>query len=97
MNRNIVITTVAAGALATAALGFAGAAAAALPSQGSAAETVTVLQSEGYNVHVNGPQDVPLSQCKVTDVHGLSNSNVDAAGHRIDPTTFMTIYVDVSC
>jgi hypothetical protein len=61
----------------------------AAPTGGSnAAETVKALRDMGYNVQVNGTVSVPLSQCIVTGVHGLANS---------DPTVFTTAYVDVSC
>ena len=49
----------------------------------------------GYAVQINGTVSGPLSQCIVTGVHGLSNS--DQSGHRIDPTVFTTAYVDISC
>ena len=42
----------------------------------------------GYAVQINGRVSGPLSQCIVTGVHGLSNS---------DPTVFTTAYVDISC
>src|ERR1700752_5426892 len=84
------------GALA-AALAPAGAAAAA-PAAGSAAdETVNSLQAEGFNVVINGIQEGPLSDCRVTAIHGLRDSNVSAAGRIIDPSQFTTVYVDISC
>jgi len=48
-------------------------------------DTVAALQQQGYNVALNGIADVPLSECIVTDVHGLSD---------VRPTT---AYVDISC
>jgi hypothetical protein len=91
----ITITTLC--TLAATALGLAGAAAAAPTGAASAADTVKSLQAEGYSVQINGPANVPLSQCRVTSVHGLSNTNIDAAGHPVDPTQFTTVYVDVAC
>ena len=49
----------------------------------------------GYAVQINGTVSGPVSQCIVTGVHGLSNS--DPSGQRIDPTAFTTAYVDISC
>ncbi len=63
--------------------------AAAAPTGGSnAADTIKTLRDMGYNVQLNGTVSGPLSQCIVTGVHGLANS---------DPTVFTTAYVDVSC
>lgn len=77
------------GAIGAAALGFAGNAAAAGNGSGgqSAADTVNSLQASGYNVQLNGTADVPLSECTVTDIHGLSGN----------PQAFTTVYVDISC
>jgi hypothetical protein len=76
-------------ALATTAVGFAGAAAAAPTGGSSAADIVKSLEAQGYSVQINGSVTVPLSQCLVTGVHG------DTA--KKDPTQFSTVYVDVSC
>lgn len=51
--KKIVITTVTIGALTAGALALAGAAAA-FPSDGSAAATVKSLQDKGFNVRLNG-------------------------------------------
>jgi hypothetical protein len=48
-------------------------------------------------VRINGASTVPLSRCAVTGVHGLSNSDTDAAGKRLDTTQFSTLFVDVDC
>ena len=48
-------------------------------------------------MQINGSSNVPLSQCRVTGVHGLNNSNIDTAGNRIDKDLYTTIYVDVVC
>ena len=78
------------GALAATALGLASVAAAAPTGGSSAADTVSSLQAQGYNVQLNGSATAPLSQCRVAGVHG------DSPG-RIDSTQFVTVYVDVSC
>ena len=87
--KKFAITTSIFGALAATALGLAGAAAA-VPTGSSAAETVSSLQAQGYNVQLNGSATAPLSQCAVTGVHG------DSPG-RIDSTQFTTVYVDIAC
>lgn len=88
-------TAATAATLAVVGMGLAGAAAAA--DTGNAQDTITGLQARGFNVRINGTADGPMSECTVTGVHGMSNSNVDAAGHLIDPTQFTTVYVDISC
>ena len=87
--KKFAITTSIFGALAATALGLAGAAAA-VPTGSSAADTVSSLQAQGYNVQLNGSATAPLSQCAVTGVHGYSPG-------RIDSTQFTTVYVDISC
>ena len=87
--KKFTITTSIFGALAATALGLAGAAAA-VPTGSSAADTVSSLQEQGYNVQLNGSATAPLSQCAVTGTHG------DSPG-RIDSTQFTTVYVDISC
>jgi hypothetical protein len=61
----------------------------------SAADTVRTLQDMGYSVQINGSVTEPLSQCKVTGVHGLTAT--DSTGRRVNPTQFDTAYVDVDC
>jgi hypothetical protein len=43
----------------------------------------------------NGYRDVPLSECSVFGVHGLSGT--DAAGKPLTPAEVGTVYVDVNC
>ncbi|WP_348536296.1 hypothetical protein [Mycobacterium sp. OTB74] len=64
---------------------------------GSATDTVHDLQARGYHVQLNANTTAPLSQCSVTDVHGLNSSNVDHTGHRVNQDQFDTVYVNVSC
>jgi hypothetical protein len=72
--------------------------AAAAPSGfGNAQDAIGALQSQGFNVVLNGAAVYPLSGCKVTGIEGLNSSNIDASGRRIDPTQFDTVYVDISC
>jgi hypothetical protein len=43
----------------------------------------------------NGYRDVPLSECSVPGVHGLSGT--DSAGKPLTPAEVGTVYVDVNC
>jgi hypothetical protein len=96
--RKFTVSAVTAGALAAAALGFAGASAA-VPLAGTAADTaISSLQADGFSVRINGQtSNVPLSRCTVTDITGLRNSNVDASGQIIDRNQAVTVFVTVSC
>ncbi|WP_020100894.1 hypothetical protein [Mycobacterium sp. 360MFTsu5.1] len=94
--RGLVIVGAAAAAIAAGAL--APATASALPTGGgSAVDTVNELQSRGYHVQVNTSTSGPLSACSVTDVHGLTGSNIDGRGQRINSGQFDTVYVNVQC
>jgi hypothetical protein len=89
--KRFITTTAAVATLGATALGLAAAATAASTGPGDAQDTVNSLQIQGYSVQINGPAaSVPLSQCTVTGIHGMPNSNTD-------PTQFTTVYVDVSC
>jgi hypothetical protein len=69
----------------------------ATPTGGSSVDSVVKqLEDEGYTVRLNGVSN-PSSRCTVTSVHGLNDSNVDAAGRLIDPAQFTVAYVDVTC
>jgi hypothetical protein len=76
-------------ALATTAVGWAGAAPAAPTGGSSAADVVRSLEAQGYSVQINGSVTASLSQCLVTGVHGDTVKK--------DPTQFSTVYIDVSC
>lgn len=94
--RGLVIVGAAAAAIAAATL--APATASALPTGGgSAVDTINELQSRGYHVQVNTSTSGPLSACSVTDVHGLTGSNIDSRGQRINSGQFDTVYVNVQC
>jgi hypothetical protein len=97
MRINRIIHTATLGALAAVGLGLAGAATAASAVPGKAQDTISGLQAQGYSVQVNGTADNPMSECTVTGVTGMSDSNVDAAGRLLDPTKFTTAHVDISC
>lgn len=89
--KNIVITSLTAGAIAAASLGLA-ATAAAFPNAGTAADVVSELKSEGYNVQVNGIVSVPLSTCRVTDVSPTLNDS-----DTLQDKQHTLVFVDVSC
>jgi hypothetical protein len=89
--KNFVITPLASVALGAAALALAGAAAA-FPNAGTAADVVSGLKDEGYNVQVNGIVAVPLSACRVLDVHPTLTD-----GATLDEKQHTMVFVDVSC
>jgi hypothetical protein len=94
---------IAAGAIAAAALGVAGAANAAPTGPLTAAETVNQLQTQGFHVIVNKVGTTPLDQCVVNGVRpGQTYSRMDsgapgAMDDIVTTVTSMTVYVDVSC
>jgi hypothetical protein len=91
------VITAAIGALAVTALGLAGGAAA-IPTGGStAADTVSSLQDQGYNVQFNGTATAPLSRCTVTGIHGLLGTQMSMDVAMMTPRQFDTVYVDLSC
>jgi hypothetical protein len=96
--RRLAIGTATFGILAAATLGLAGTAAAAPLEDNSAADAINQLKAQGYNVQLNltnGYRDVPLSECSVLGVHGLSGT--DSAGQPLTPAEVGTVYVDVNC
>jgi hypothetical protein len=101
--RSFTIPVIAAGAIAAAALGLAGAANAAPSGPVTAAETVGQLQAEGYHVILNKIGTSPLDQCVVSSVRpGQTFSRMDsgapgAMDDIVTTVTSKTVYVDVSC
>lgn len=91
--------TIAASALAAAVLGFAAPALAAPSGPGSAQDTISQLESKGYNVIVNHVGNTPLDQASVVAVRpGQTYSRTDTGnpGDSLQTTvTDKTIYVDV--
>jgi hypothetical protein len=88
--------TAAAGLGLTTILGL-GLAAPAAASVDSTADTIAQLEAQGHHVQLNGSTSVPLSQCTVTGVHGLNDSNLDESGNKLNPDLHGTVYVDVVC
>jgi hypothetical protein len=97
MTNTFTVAVAALGTFTATALGLASPVAAAPSGFGDAQDTINALQSQGFNVVVNGAAVYPLSGCKVTGIEGLDSSNIDSAGRRIDPTKFDTVYIDISC
>ena len=73
-----------------AALGLAGAAAAAPVGPGSAVDVVKQLQREGYAIQLDGDRTAPLSECNVLGVD-------PSVSGPASPTEFTTVYVSISC
>ena len=100
--KNLLYTILAAGALASAALGLAGSANAA-PSGPSVDATVNQLRAEGFKVIVNRVGTAPLDQCTLNAVRpgqafSRTDSGVPGADNDIVTTvTTQTVYVDVTC
>jgi hypothetical protein len=101
--KSFTITAIAAGALAGAAMGFAGAANAAPSGPSNADQTVGQLQAEGFRVILNKVGTAPLDQCTVDSVRpGQTFSRTDsgapgAMDDIVTTVTSRTVYVDVSC
>ena len=91
--------TVVASGLAAAVLGFAAPAVAAPSGPGSAQDTISQLESQGYKVIVNRVGSTPLDQASVVAVrHGQTYSRTDSGNPGDDLLTTVTdktVYVDV--
>jgi hypothetical protein len=101
--KNFVISGIAAGALAGAAVGLAGAAAAAPSGPSPIDSTINQLRSQGYQVVVNRVGTAPLDQCTVNAVrpgqmYSRTDSGAPGAGDDIvTMVTGRTVYIDVAC
>lgn len=101
--KSLVLPAIAAGAIATAALGLAGAAGAAPSGAPDASQTVGQLQARGFDVIVNKLGTAPLDQCVVSAVRpGQTFSRMDsgapgAMDDIVTTVTARTVYVDVAC
>ena len=91
--------TVVASGLAAAVIGFAAPAVAAPSGPGSAQDTISQLESQGYKVIVNRVGSTPLDQATVVAVrHGQTYSRTDSGNPGDDLLTTVTdktVYVDV--
>ena len=101
--KSFTLPFIAAGAIATAALGLAAAAAAAPSGTIDASQAIGQLQARGFDVIVNKVGTAPLDQCVVSAVRpGQTFSRMDsgapgAMDDIVTTVTAMTVYVDVAC
>jgi hypothetical protein len=101
--KSFTIPVIAAGAMAAAALGFAGTANAAPSGPSTADETVRQLKADGLTVILNKFGTAPLDQCTVDAVRpGQTFARMDsgapgAMDDIVTTVTSSTVYVDVSC
>ena len=101
--KNFIFSAMAAGVLASAAVGLATTAHGAPSGPSSVDATVNQLRSQGYQVILNRVGTASLDRCAVTAVrpgqtYSRTDSGVPGAGS--DPVTTITnkaVYVDVSC
>ncbi|MGV0644002.1 hypothetical protein ABQE44_11405 [Mycolicibacterium sp. XJ2546] len=93
------IVTIAASALAAAVVGFAAPVSAAPSGPGNAEETISQLESEGYNVIVNRIGNAPLDRADVVSVRSgqtYTETNSKGVGHDLSTRVVnKTVYVDV--
>ena len=100
---NFGLTTLAAGTLASAALGLSSTANAAPSTLSSAESSVSQLKSQGYHVVVNRVGTAPLGQCTIRAVrpgqpYSRTDSGVPGSHNDVITTvTNKTVYVDVAC
>ncbi|HEX2286011.1 MAG TPA: hypothetical protein VHI10_14490 [Mycobacterium sp.] len=103
--KSLTMPAVVAGAIAAAALGFAGAANAA-PMGPDVSRTVNSLESQGFHVVVNKVGNAPLDQCAVSAVrpgqtYTRMESEIPCPSDRgvgiVTTVTGKTVYVDVAC
>jgi hypothetical protein len=101
--KNILLASLAAGALASAALGLAGIANAAPSGSPSVDATVSQLRAQGFQVIVNRLGAGSVDQCTLSAVRpGQTFTRTDsgvpgAADDLVTTVTNKTVYVDVSC
>src|SRR6478672_8593817 len=101
--KKILVTSLAAGALASAAFGLAGTASAAPSGPSSVDDTVSQLRAQGFNVLVSRVDSAAVDQCTLNAVRpGQTFSRTDsgAPGAQDDLVTTVTnktVYVDVIC
>jgi hypothetical protein len=101
--KNLLLTSIAAGALASAALGLAGTATAAPSGPSPVDATVSQLRAQGFHVIVNRVGSSPANQCTLSAVRpgqtfSRTDSGVPGADNDLVTTvTNKTVYVDVTC
>jgi hypothetical protein len=101
--KSFTLPVIAAGVIAAAALGLAGAAGAAPSGAVDASQTLSQLEARGFDVIVNKLGTAPLDQCVVSAVRpGQTYSRMDsgapgAMDDIVTTVTAMTVYLDVAC
>jgi hypothetical protein len=101
--KNILFTSLAAGALASAALGLAGTATAAPAGPSPVDATISQLQAQGFQVIVSRVDTAAVDQCTLNAVRpGQTFSRTDsgapgAADDLVTTVISKTVYVDVTC
>ena len=101
--KSFTLLAIAVGAIATAALGLAGAAGAAPSGAPDASQTVDQLRARGFDVIVNKVGTAPLDRCVVNAVRpGQTFTRMDsgapgAMDDIVTTVTAMTVFVDVAC
>ena len=101
--KKILVTSLAAGALASAAFGLAGTASAAPSGPSSVDDTVSQLRAQGFNVLVSRVDSAAVDQCTLNAVRpGQTFSRTDsgvpgAQDDLVTTVTNKTVYVDVTC
>jgi hypothetical protein len=101
--KKILVSSLAAGVLASAALGLAGAASAAPSGPSPVDATVRQLQAQGFQVIVSRVDTATVNQCTVSAVRpGQTFTRTDsgvpgARGDLVTSVTNKTVYVDVTC
>jgi hypothetical protein len=97
------LPAVAVGLMCTAAVGSAGAAAAAPSGPQTVSQAMSTLQAQGFHVILNKIGTAPLDQCSITSVRPgntfeRNDSGAPGAGSSIVTTvTDKTVYLDVAC
>jgi hypothetical protein len=100
---NLLLTSLAAGALAAAALGLTATANAAPAGLSSVDGTINQLRAQGFEVIVNRVGNAPPEQCTVSAVgpgHTFSRTDSGVPGAGDDPVTTVTsktVYVHIIC
>ena len=101
--KKILFTSLAASALASAALGLAGTASAAPSGPSSVDATISQLQSQGFQVIVSRVDSAAVNQCTLSAVRpgqtfSRTDSGVPGANDDLVTTvTSKTVYVEITC
>jgi hypothetical protein len=100
--KHLLLSSLAAGALAAAALGLTATASAAPAGPSTVGATIDELRMQGFDVIVNRIGDAPQEQCTVGAVrsgqeYSRSDSSVPGADGPVTTVLGKTVYVDIVC